>query len=287
MRFNLITSKILALSLIAVCTYQCKGAGTNPDGSAGSTGSANPAATGSFLGQWTGKYANKDNSASLNETPARATFTGNEAKSGTFRIELTQITNAFIGGNFTIIDQTSLMLDIKQSTISTIGLAGTQALINYRLIGNTLELTNDQVKLNFAPDLHASSNDATAQPNNQQATPNSGSGQEDGQTGGKPDPIVGRWFCTDKANNQWQMNLRNDSMFYIEITNTSSGNGGIWLAGSVNISHTQGKPDATLKVTTSAIEKYTGMDLEIFLRSDTDMNMIRVATGEEIPCTRI
>ena len=287
MRLILITSKILALSLIAACTYQCKGAGTNPDGSAGSTGSANPAATGSFLGQWTGKYANKDNSANLNETPARAIFTGNETKSGTFRIELTQITNAFIGGTFTIIDQTSLMLDVKQSTISTIGLAGTQALLNYRLIGNTLELTNDQVKLNFAPDMHAPGNEANAQPNNQQTNPNSTNGQESGQTGGKPDPIVGRWFCTDKANNQWQMNLRSDSMFYIEITNTSSGNGGIWLAGSANISHIQGKPDATLKVTTSAIEKYNGMDLQIFLRNETDMDMIRVATGEEIPCTRI
>ena len=271
-------SKSVVGLILVVSLFSCKGAGNNADGGGGA---ANPAATGSFIGKWAGKYVNKDNSTSLSETPVQASFESNDAKTGTFRFDLTQIQNAFATGTYTILDQVTLMLDIKQSTVSSIGMSGTKNLITYHLLGNSLELSNEQVKMVFAPDKSA---ETTPSNREAQAPPPSNTGNA--TTGGPSDPLFGPWLCFDKAGNRWQMNLQQDSGFYIEVYSATGQRGSIWLSGTLKITRATGKPDADLVVENSSVAKYQGMELQLFMKGVGNLQLVRVASGEELPCIR-
>jgi hypothetical protein len=195
-----------------------------------------------------------------------------------------------------MIDQTSLMLDVKQSTISSIGLAGSESLLTYRLLGNTLSLENDQIKLTMAPDTSAPRTNPTVNqtPTAPQGNGSGNSGTEDHQndsqqSAANSEPLVGHWSCSDKSGNLWQLNYRTDNILYIEVFDTTHGRGSIWLQGQANITRSTtntSSPDATLTVTSSDVSKYKGMELQLFMHNQNQLDLLRVATGERMACSR-
>ncbi len=278
--------RVAATSLLALTLYGCKGVPnptTGSDGGGGGGGgngngaNASPSATYSFLGTWGGVYKNSDTGAELRQTEASASFQALSTDAGTFRIDLPQLNNVYVTGTYQIFSQASLFLHIAQSTISTLGEANSTTEISYTLLGSSLELHNERVSLKFLR--------SGAAPNGQANGSGGAPGGANGNTNGAADPVYGQWRCTDHLGYQWQANLRDNSLFHIQISDTKAERGIIWLQGSLSITRAPGRPDVELKVLDTDIKRYNNMQLTGVILPTGQLKLTRLGPqGEDMIC---
>ncbi len=251
------------LVFAAVC---CQGGGG--DGGAGGTvpgsGDGNAAKSG-LGGQWDGVYKAKsaDPSAELRQSQATLALTGESEQSGTFTLTLSEVDIVKVVATYRIFDNRTLLLDIKESNLSAIGLSGRSAILNYELIGDSLSISNESLTLMLV---------------RQQSAP------APEKAGTKTsESLLGRWQCKDQAESLWILNLRSEELFYLEIYAANGSQKGIWMTGSVQGSAASLK----LKVSKSDIEKYQGLELLGSASPDfASFDLKRLDTGEVLLCVR-
>jgi len=278
--------RFVAGSLLVLLAYGCKGVPNpnlgNDGGGSGAPGSGvgNGAANGNqvasytFLGTWGGVYKNSDTGAELRQTEATASFQAMTTDSGTFRIDLPQLNNVYATGTYQIFNQSSLFLHIAQSTISTIGEPNSTTEISYTLLGSSLELRSDRVSLK----LLRSGNTPGAPANNPGAPQ---------QNAAAADPVYGEWHCIDHLTHLWQINLLSNSLFNIQISDTKSERGMIWLQGSFSLTRAPGRPDVALKVQETDTRKYNNMQLNGVILPTGQLKLTRVGPpDEDLLCDR-
>ena len=277
--------RFVTSSLFVLTAYGCKGVpnpnlGNDGSGGTGGNGAGNGAANGNqvasytFLGTWGGVYKNTDTSAELRQTEATATFQALTTDTGTFRIDLPQLNNVHANGTYEIFNQSSLFLTIAQSTISTVGEPNSKIEINYTLLGSSLELHSDRVSLKLRR-----SGTAPAGPAGSPSAPQ--------QNGAAADPVYGEWRCTDQLAHLWQLNLMSSSLFNIQISDTKSERGMIWLQGSFSLTRAPGRPDVTFKVQDTDTRKYNNMQLNAVILPTGQLKLTRVGPpDEDLVCDR-
>ena len=250
---RLVPAAILAAALAA--TGCSSGSGTKGEGGFGGDGTNQ-----TLLGAWTGHYGTRSTQigAPLVDThPAHAVFQGNQDDTaGQFKIDLTDQTNATVSGTFTRYMNTDLQLQIGFSTISTIGTD-----LQYKMLGNSLELQNDQIALQLTRDTGTTDGSG-----------NNGSTQQGtGLTPGSADPAMGTWICNDPKGNRWQLLTRDNGSFDIDVFAPGAARGGLFLDGTLTI--TRGKTgsdaDAELVVNSSSVAKYVGWDYRMNVAGST------------------
>jgi len=250
---------------IVLATFGCRGAG---DGSAGQGGDGDgQGGQGTWLaGDWSGDYKNAQAAAgaSLNETTVKASFKETGDHAGDFTFELPLLDKVYVKGTYNDFQGKSLLLNVKESTLSTIGTPGAPTDMNYELVGNSLELSNDRVSLRL---LRTGSSD------------DSSSDQKDNTDDATADePLLGRWACADKAGDSWQLYVKSITAFSIDIYPPGGSSSSLWLDGGVAIPVGQSDTDGVLTVTSSANSKYVGMELHAKLQNNAMMTLQRYGT---------
>jgi len=246
---------------IVLATFGCRGA--SGDGAAGQGGDGDGQGTW-LAGDWSGDYKSTQAAAgaSLSETSVKATFKETGDHAGDFTFELPLLDKVYVKGTYNDFQGKSLLLNVKESTLSTIGTPGVPTDMNYELVGNSLELSNDRVSLRLLRTGDGSGSDQKS--NTDDATAD--------------EPLLGRWACTDKAGDSWQLYVKSITAFSIDIYPPGGSSSSLWLDGGVAIPVGQSDTDGVLTVTSSANSKYVGMELRAKLQNNVMMTLQRYGT---------
>jgi hypothetical protein len=180
-----------------------KGLDGNGDGNGDSGGEGDAAASGLF-GSWIGDYTDIDSESALKleGAQAKAEFKKND-DGNTFSISIPN-SELLVEGTFSHPNTSNLLLNIKKSNFSSIGLPGATPRVEFQLTGTDLELFNSRFSILLARD-----GDADPDP-------------EDEESDGSPGSYAGNWVCSDKFNNSWKLRVKTGS-FSADITNPKTG----------------------------------------------------------------
>lgn len=218
----------------------------------------NANATDGLAGTWTGNFLPKgaDEGSSLREkTSAEVEFAEDEKRAGTFTITLPRLDKVFTKGIYTDFGD-SIMLQVKESSNSLIGLPGSTPELKYEMLGSGLRLYNERVSLVLARDYGASDGDGGGA---------GGDGQD--EEGG----LIGTWSCQD-AGADWQIIVKSAAEFSIKVS--SANQRASWQRGSIEMVDGQKNLDAKLTVVASLNANYDGIVYEVDLKSK-DMLMLK------------
>lgn len=265
---------ISVLLAVTAAFYGCRQGGD--DGGNGSgDGSGEGDATARWLtGDWTGNYKNKDaeEGSSLRETTAKATFkiTEDGKRVGDFVFDFPLLEDVKVSGTFRDFAGKSLMLTIKHSDISTIGNSGSTTDMSYDLVGDSLELYNERVRLRLVRE--------------GEATDDGGDEGDDGEQKAS-NPLFYRWTCNDARGYVWEVNVKDASKFTIDVFEDNGAS--LWMDGSVALQAEGAAFNAALTVTSAQIAKYEGMELQARLTGAYSMELKRLGqNGETMGCVR-
>ena len=150
-----------------------------------------------LVGTWQGTYGNKGEGMSLNDpAEAQVDFDG----SRNFKITLTETPAANATGTWEDYPGESLMLHIKESSISRLGASNTTQQLKYERRGDKVTIYSDKVIL-MAKKAGGADPSKPNQPSN---------------------PLVALWKCTDPSRNQWALDIKSETDFWGTITRDSS-----------------------------------------------------------------
>jgi|GEM_PF-2809838 len=151
-----------------------------------------------LVGTWQGTYGNKGEGMSLlDPAEARADF----GADGAFKIVLVQSTGANASGTWDDYPGEVLMLNIKESTISRLGAAGTTQQLHYERRGDKVTVYSDKVIL---------------------MAKKSGSPDDGSDPGTPQNPLIGLWRCKDPGGNSWALDIKSETEFWGTITRSDS-----------------------------------------------------------------
>lgn len=238
------------------------GAGAGVTGGGGGLpGSGDATGTeGSWLsGSWKGNYKAKDQDpgSALRETTAEATFKETESLAGEFSLKLPALENVAVTGTYHDFQGKSLLLDIKESNLSTVGSPKSSAEMTYSLVGNALELSNDRITIRLVR--------------------SSGAGDEQKPDDGKKkDVVIDDWLCKDNQALNWKFKI-SEASFTLDVFDSTGTREGVWMKGDVKITRGTTDADAVLTVTSSGQkDKYKGLELRANTMGDNLMNLRRM-----------
>jgi hypothetical protein len=267
----------LPLVLVLAATFlACDGAGSD-DGGAGADGEGD--ATAWIVGNWSGNVRGKetddgDDGASLVETTVDAKFKGgNDAKTGTFTFTMPQLDNVTVTGAFADFAGKSLLLTIKDSNFSALGMPGSTTDLDYELVGDALELSNNRIVLKLL------------------RRDGEGGGEGGGGEGGgaeAPTGYPGQWSCYDQAGRTWEFSLGDGDAFDVKVFDPPTP--ALLMSGS----YVTDKDYGVMTVTESNQIANEGIQFQMTLKNDktlTITRMIRQDTdtsvrGESFDCAR-
>lgn len=257
-----LSATCILISLIA-CSVIDSGNGGDPNGDGPGTFSAQ------MTGNWNGYMRNKTVEAgsalSGNEVVAEFKFTS-ETK-GTFKIKIPNLENAEAEGTFTDFAGKSLHLKLVKSGISTLGATGSTTSVNYSLIGDTLELSNDRISLELTKsgESTGSSNDNGTQP-----------------TVNDEDIAIGLWNCSDKFAAVWKFNIKTASTFSIDVFSGSGNASSIWLEGAMGLEVADDKTVSGMGlITGSSNDAYVAMRLRMKFANAKSLTVDRMKSKDE------
>lgn len=255
----------LIISILCSCSGTKVVPGANGNNSADGTGKV------ALAGTWIGKFNSKTTSDdSLRDKTVKLSLEPVDASSGTFRFDLPQMDNVYVRGSYNDLSH-SLLFSIKDSTLSTIGLAGATTELNYDLIGHVLVLDNERINLKLVRDAADGSSDSSG---GNSLNPTS-------------DPLLGRWRCRDSSHLVWQLNLKSDTAFALDVFDPSGAGRRVWMTGGSEVSRSENSASALLTVQSSDPALYVGMNLQANLVGDGLLNLRLVTDGgEAMACTR-
>jgi hypothetical protein len=247
---------MICLSLVS---FGCGGDATSPGAVGG--GETGPASAG-ILGIWEGLYISKTLGLNQQESTAVVTFEGETESQGRFTINLAQIENASVKGVFKNFAGKSLILNVEESSVSTLGLTGATTDLPYELTGHSLQLGNDRVTLKLT----------------RKGDGPKGPGKNPAE---KPTGLYGRWKCNDALAKIWSVNIRSENRFSIDVTEPNNGQSYLWLDGRV-AKAAQGE-NSLLIVEKSSNPKYKGMQMKAELQSETALILLRSQLDDQKP----
>ena len=270
--------------ILAALSAGCKGAG--PDGGHGQPGSGGTGpGSGSFLGAWSGTFSSRgsDGTSGLRDTPAAIHFVAQDDRSGAFDLSLSQVKNAVVKGSYRNFADRSLLFDIKESNVSTIGATGSRTKLDFELVGDSLSLRNDRVELTLIRDGNPDDSGGSGSGgSSENGTRNSEAHTANGAAHSDPkasDPYLGFWSCVDRAGNTWKLHLREHDSFTADIFAPAGDRSPLWIDGSFQIGRGKTDADAILTVVDSNFAKYKGLELRVNRAGDTTLSVRRM--GQE------
>lgn len=265
MRYALV--RLLVLAVFATRLAACdSGTGVN-GGPAEGGGPASGDARSSWLtGGWKGNYKNKEaeEGTTLRETTAEATFKETEALTGEFEIKLPALENVSVKGTYHDFQGKSLLLEIVESSLSTIGSPNSSTDMDYQLVGDALELHNDRITIRLvrSADEQASEEDEAA-------------------AGKKKDVAIDDWLCRDGQGFNWKIDLR-ETFFALDVFDPNGARQSLAMKGEVKITRGSTDADVVLTVTSSSEkDKYKGLELRGNTMGDNLMNLRRMVVGQD------
>jgi hypothetical protein len=256
------------VALASVAGVACKGAGNQVGGGApGTQGNGDAAGdAGDWLhGEWTGNYVNKeaDAGSTLKETTAHAVFVVDEdsVDSGTFEFTLPMLDDVHVSGTFRDFARKSLMLKINESNLSAVGLSGASTSLDYDMVGDALELSNDRVVFRL---LRGGDGD-------------DGDDDDDEDDGDGVPSLLGAWSCDDAHGHTWRVNMRSAEAFSIDVYDSGSTSAGIRMDGGVVAAAGDTLEAGALEVTWCNVADYVGMKLSAERRGNDELRLARLA----------
>ncbi len=276
-------SGMLRLAISVALTSLCAcGAGEGAVGGGGPGSSGDATEGGSWLtGDWKGNYKAKaketDDATALRETSAEATFKETETRTGEFTIKLPALDKVAVSGIYHDFQGKSLLLDIKESNLSTIGSPNSSTDMDYDLVGDALELHNERITIRLV-----------------RGTGPSDGGGKDGEDPNK-DMVVDDWLCRDANEFSWKIEI-SEAAFSLDVFDPTGARESVWMKGDVKITRGQTDADAVLTVTSSGQkDKYKGLELRGNTLGTNMMNLRRMVTaadgsksiGETMQCNTI
>lgn len=273
----------LAFFAVVFCFCACdSGTGVNGGGAPGAGGEDAVAASW-LTGDWKGNYKNKeaDEDASLRETNAEATFKETAARTGDFTIRLPALDKVSVSGIYHDFQGKSLLLEIKESNLSTVGSPESNTELSYNLVGDALELYNDRITIRLV----------------RSADPGSDDDDDDDDNDKDPnkDAAIDDWLCQDGQGFTWKIEI-DEASFALDVFDQSGARESVWMKGDVKITRGQTDADAVLTVTSSGQgDKYKGLELRGNTVGTNLMNLRRMvakpeggqAVGEVMQCNSI
>jgi hypothetical protein len=258
-----VCQRIVVFGLFSVLCACGMGEGVNGGGPGGG-GSGDATEGGSWLGgDWKGTYKNKEieEGSALRETTAVATFKETAARAGEFEIKLPLLENVAVKGTYHDFQSKSLLLEITESNLSTIGAPKSTTELAYDLVGDGLELHNDRITIRLVRgETDASGNQNGKDPNQ--------------------DMIVDDWLCRDANGFSWKFDI-GESRFAVDVFDPSGGRKSIWMKGDVKITRGQTDADAVLTVTSAEDTSYVGLELRGNTIGPSGMNLRRMVVGAD------
>jgi hypothetical protein len=226
---------------------------------------------GQLTGDWSGHMINKTvtEGSSLRESTVNAEFKFKNDTEGTFLFTLPSLEKATAKGTFADFAGKSLHLTIDKSSISIVGASSSSASVNYTIIGNSMELSNDRISLQL---IKGKKNPPT----------NSGDDSSEGGTNNKPaDNLVGSWECKDSNGKNWSIVTKSRTEFFAEVYGNSSAPA-VWLGGGMTIATTEEHGiRATASVINSNNTSYVGMRFYFTFKSDTVIGVERLKSKDD------
>jgi hypothetical protein len=237
--------------------------GTNADGDEGGAW---------LLGDWSGFYETKSTDKNLDDeeietTAATAWFKADDDSTdadqhGTFRIDLTELDDAYVTGKYEDYDD-RLKLTIDKSTVTAIGSNGKTTTMEYSLTGSILVLTTRKAELQLK------------RKKADEETDGEDTG-DDGKGGDEPGAaLVGSYACKDQASHDWRVVIPDVGSFDVVVS--GNGLGTLTMSGSMQIEAAGAGRDATLTVNTSSESKYEGDTLALYKIDDRTVDLARLA----------
>jgi hypothetical protein len=230
-----------------------------------------------LTGDWTGLYEGKGKNSSLDEdekvptSGAIAWFKASDDSTesdprGTFRIELTDIDNAYVTGKYRDFQNTSLQLTIDESTLSSIGVSGKTSSMDYDLLGSDLALTTRKARIELTRKTDADKEN--------EKDKDGDDGKDDGDTPAAT--IVGTYSCKDQAAHDWRIVIPDAGSFSIAVS--GDGLSSLTMSGSLQIEPESSDRTATLTINSSSESKYEGTTLALYRIDDRTMDIARIAS---------
>lgn len=258
-------SKMLGLALFVAVSSACD-SGTGVTGAEGNGPSSGDAKSSWLTGGWKGNYKNKEaeEGTTLRETTAEATFTETEALTGEFEIKLPALDNVSVKGIYHDFQGKSLLLEIKESSLSTIGSPNSSTDMDYDLVGDALELHNDRITIRLVRTAEEAADD-----------------EADDEAGKKKDVAIDDWLCRDGQGFNWKIDLKETS-FALDVFDPDGARESLAMKGDVKITRGSTDADVVLTVTSSSEkDKYKGLELRGNTMGDNLMNLRRMITAQD------
>lgn len=250
---------VLATSLSIVA---CDGSGVTEGVGEGDGAGGEEGDTAWITGEWAGNVRGKENGqdgANLVETTVEAKFTSDQAKTGSFEFLMPQLDKVVVKGTFADFAGKSLLLTIKESNFSTLGMPGNTTDLDYALVGDALELSNARIVLKLIRKSDGSG---------------AGDGGEDGDT--TPSAFVDDWSCGDQAGRTWKLNLGSENTFAIKVYDVPSPV--LMMTGEYTIEN----ETVVMNVANSSQTNYVGQLLTAKLEGEGTLRLYRmIRTGND------
>jgi len=221
---------------------------------------------GSWLtGAWKGNYKNKaaEEGSSLRETGAQAVFKETEPRAGEFTLKLPALDKVQVTGTYHDFQGKSLLLEIKESNLSTVGSPNSTTEMSYDLVGDALELFNDRITIRLVRGEAAKDGDSA----------------DDGAKDPNQDVVIDDWLCKDGNGFNWKIKIE-DSTFALDVFDPSGARESVSMKGDMKITRGQTDADAVLTVTSSGqSNKYKGLELRGNTIGTNQMNLRRIVSA--------
>lgn len=271
---------VLATLLLSTGGCSVQDAANAGGGSTGGGGGNSSDASEAYLfGEWTGTYAKKtsDDAAARSPTTVKAVFKAvrESELAGDFEFAFPLLDGVKVKGTFVDFARRKLHFTIEESNFSSLGLAGSVTPLNYDLVGNSLEISDERILIELTRD---------------GARGTDGGKTQDPAAQG---PLGGRWVCTDQAGRRWAFQVRSATQFFLDVT--EAGAAALQLDGQVDLltATTEAKAyDAVLTVTGGNSTKYKGLVLKVKLASESSFDLFRMDKNDltkvvdQFPCAK-
>jgi len=239
-RSNGLKSTCLVI-LVTVLSISCgKGSGGSGSGDEGTNDSN------WLAGSWLGTYGNKgEGMGLLDPAEVRADFSAD----GSFKIVLTETPAASTSGTWDDYPGETLILSLKESTISRLGAPNTTHQFHYERRGEKLTIYNDKaILLVKKANTDGKGDDAVAQTK----------------------PLIGLWKCTDPSANKWALDIKSETEFWGTITRGDAMD--LVIKGSIAVG-TDAKKELRFTVSDSNNKTVQGSEFLGHLSDDQILNL--------------
>jgi hypothetical protein len=261
--FQYITIVLLFIGSIACSSVDLGGEGGEGNNAAPTT------FKGQLTGDWSGHMINKTvtEGSNLRESTINAEFKFKNDTEGTFLFTIPTLEKATANGTFADFAGKSLHLTINKSSISIVGASSSSSSVNYTIIGNSMELSNDRISLQLIKGKKA----PTTNPND-----------DDSDNNNQPaDDLIGSWECKDSNSKTWSIVTKSHTEFFAEVYGNSSAPA-VWLGGGMTIATTEETGTrASAAVINSNNADYVGMHFYFTFKSATVIGVERLKSKED------